>query len=254
MNKLSLPGTIWFASDLHLGPQVPATFDAFAAFLEAAAEEASALVLPGDIFDAWIGDDVILAAPPWLAGVQAALSRTSARIPLWLGRGNRDFLLGQAFADAVGTKLLPDSVVLATDYGDVLLSHGDEYCTDDAAYQQFRAMVRNPQWQEQFLAKTIPERLAMAAQARGESMSANQAKSAEIMDVNPAAVAQAFRDTGVTLMIHGHTHRPARHVLDIDGKVCERWVLPDWDCDHTESPRGGWLVLDQDGPALYDME
>jgi len=253
LSKLVLPGVVWFASDLHLGPQTPATLDAFTAFLDAAADEAAALLLPGDIFDAWIGDDVIQSPPPWLVAVQAALAKTTARIPVWLGRGNRDFLLGKTFADSVGARLLSDAVVLATDGGNVLLSHGDEYCTDDAAYQQFRAMVRHPQWQAQFLAHSIPERLALAAQARGESMAANQAKSAEIMDVNQDAVAQAFRNANVALMIHGHTHRPARHVLDVDGRRCERWVLSDWDCDHAQPPRGGWLALDPDGPALYDL-
>jgi len=254
LNKLALSGPVWFASDLHLGAQTPATFEAFAAFLQVAAKEAATLVLPGDIFDAWIGDDVMDAAPPWLAAVQTALAQTAAKIPIWLGRGNRDFLLGPAFAESVGARLLPDTVILATEGGAVLLSHGDEYCTDDDAYQQFRTMVRNPQWQHQFLALSIPQRLAAAAQARGESQAANQTKSSDIMDVNAAAVAQAFRDSGVALMIHGHTHRPARHVLDLDGRRCERWVLPDWDCDHAGPPRGGWLALDRDGPALYDLE
>ncbi|GAB1830488.1 hypothetical protein MyNCGM70_33680 [Achromobacter xylosoxidans] len=136
----------------------------------------------------------------------------------------------------------------------MLLTHGDEFCTDDAAYQQFRQMVRNPQWQAAFLAKTIPERLAMAQQARGESQMANQSKSMEIMDVNAAAIEQAFRDSGVALMVHGHTHRPARHVLEVDGSKRERWVLPDWDCDHVSPPRGGWLVIDRDGLQFYDLE
>jgi len=254
LDTLPLSGPLWFASDLHLGPQTPATADAFADFLALAAREAAALLLPGDIFDAWIGDDVIASAPPWLASVQAALAQTATKIPVWLGRGNRDFLLGADFAASVGARLLPDAVILHTDAGSVLLSHGDEYCTDDAAYQQFRAMVRDPRWQAQFLARPIPERLALAAQARGESMAANQTKSAEIMDVNPDAVALAFRTTGVSLMLHGHTHRPARHVSSVDGKKRERWVLPDWDCDHTRhAPRGGWLALDSDGPALYDL-
>jgi len=253
LNKFALPGVVWFASDLHLGSQTPGTCDAFTSFLEAAADEANALLLVGDIFDAWIGDDIIQAAPPWLVAVQGALSKTTARMPVWLGRGNRDFLMGQVFADSVGAHLLPDTVILTTDGGDVLLSHGDEYCTDDIAYQQFRTMVRNPQWQTQFLAHSIPQRLAQAARVRSESMAANQAKSADIMDVNPDAVTQAFRDTGVALMIHGHTHRPARHVLSVDGQRCERWVLPDWDYDHAGPPRGGWLVLDRDGPALYDL-
>jgi len=254
LDTLRLSGPLWFASDLHLGPETPATLEAFTDFLALAASEAAALLLPGDIFDAWIGDDVVAAAPPWLAAVQTALARTTAKIPVWLGRGNRDFLLGEDFARAVGAKLLPDAVILHTDAGRVLLSHGDEYCTDDAAYQQFRTMVRDARWQAQFLAKPIPERLALAAQARGESMAANQSKSAEIMDVNPDTVAQALRRSGVTLMLHGHTHRPARHVFSVDGKKCERWVLPDWDCDHAQPPRGGWLALDADGPVLVDLE
>ncbi len=254
MNKIVLSGPIWLASDLHLGPATPATSEAFLAFLQAAEEEAAALLLPGDIFDAWIGDDVIRAAPPWLATALTALRATAGRIPVWLGRGNRDFLIGEELAAAVGARLLPEPALLQTDYGDILLTHGDEFCTDDAAYQQFRQMVRNPQWQAEFLAKTIPERLAMAQQARGESQMANQAKSMEIMDVNAGAVEQAFRDHGVTLMVHGHTHRPARHVLEVDGAKRERWVLPDWDCDHVSPPRVGWLVIDRDGLEFYDLE
>ncbi|SAI65333.1 UDP-2%2C3-diacylglucosamine hydrolase [Bordetella ansorpii] len=253
MNNLVLPeGPAWLASDVHLGPATPATQEAFLAFLDVAANEAAALLLPGDLFDAWIGDDVIRAAPPWLAQALSGLQATAARVPVYLGRGNRDFLMGAELARAVGAQLLPDVALLDTGFGRVLLSHGDEYCTDDAAYQQFRAMVRDPRWQEQFLAKSIPERLQMAQQARGESMAANQAKTTEIMDVNAGAVETAFRDADVALMVHGHTHRPDRHVLMIDGRKCERWVLPDWDCDHG-SARGGWLVIDQDGPQFYDL-
>ena len=149
-------------------------------------------MLPGATSDAWIGDDVIRAAPPWLATALTALRDTAARIPVWLGRGNRDFLIGEELAQALGARLLPEPALLETDFGPILLTHGDEYCTDDAAYQQFRQMVRNPQWQAEFLAKTIPERLAMAQQARGESQAANQTKSMEIMDVNAGAVEQAF--------------------------------------------------------------
>lgn len=253
IETIALPGTLWLASDVHLGPATPATAEAFTGFLEAAAAEADALLLPGDIFDAWIGDDVIRAAPPWLAQALQALKATAARIPVYLGRGNRDFLMGRELADALGARLLPDQALLQTDGGMVLLSHGDEYCTDDAAYQQFRAMVRDPRWQTQFLSMSIPERLQMAQQARGESMAANQAKTMEIMDVNAQAIETALRDSGVALMIHGHTHRPQRHVLSVDGRKCERWVLPDWDCDH-DATRGGWLVIDADGPQMYDLD
>ncbi|AZY53287.1 UDP-2,3-diacylglucosamine diphosphatase [Bordetella avium] len=252
MNKLVLPGTLWLASDVHLGPATPATAEAFTGFLQAAAEEADALLLPGDIFDAWIGDDVIRAAPPWLAQALQAIKAVAARIPVYLGRGNRDFLMGQELADALGAQLLPEPALVETDFGTLLITHGDEYCTDDTAYQQFRTMVRDPRWQAEFLAKSIPERLQMAQQARGESMAANQSKSTEIMDVNEDAVAAVFRDTEVAHLVHGHTHRPNRHVLNIDGRKRERWVLPDWDCDHG-ALRGGWLVIDRDGLQFYDL-
>ncbi|AZY49920.1 UDP-2,3-diacylglucosamine diphosphatase [Bordetella avium] len=252
MNKLVLPGTLWLASDVHLGPATPATAEAFTGFLQAAAEEADALLLPGDIFDAWIGDDVIRAAPPWLAQALQAIKAVAARIPVYLGRGNRDFLMGQELADALGAQLLPEPALVETDFGTLLITHGDEYCTDDTAYQQFRTMVRDPRWQAEFLAKSIPERLQMAQQARGESMAANQSKSTEIMDVNEDAVAAVFRDTEVAYLVHGHTHRPNRHVLNIDGRKRERWVLPDWDCDHG-ALRGGWLVIDRDGLQFYDL-
>ena len=254
MNKVKLQGPVWLASDIHLGPATPATAEAFLGFLDAAADEAAALLLPGDIFDAWIGDDIVQVAPPWLATALQGLKRTAARIPLWLGRGNRDFLIGTDLAHALGAHLLPEPALLETDYGRILLTHGDEYCTDDTAYQHFRTMVRDPRWQAEFLAKSIPERMSMAQQARGESQSANQMKSAEIMDVNAQAVEAAFRTAEVNILVHGHTHRPARHVLDIDGRRCERWVLPDWECDHANPPRGGWLIIDRDGLTPYDLD
>lgn len=254
MNKIDLSGSLWLASDIHLGPATPATTEAFLAFLDTAAKEADALLLPGDIFDAWIGDDVIRAAPPWLDTVVKALKRTSSVIPLWLGRGNRDFLIGQELADATGAKLLADRTILSTAAGKVLLTHGDELCTDDKDYQAFRTMVRDPQWQKAFLAKPIPERLAAAQQARGESQAAMQGKSASIMDVNPKAVKEAFEASDVNLLVHGHTHRPDRHVAMIDGRKRERWVLPDWDFDHATPPRGGWMVIDQDGVQCFDMD
>jgi UDP-2,3-diacylglucosamine hydrolase len=253
LNKIELRGVLWFASDIHLGAGATATTEAFLAFLDAAADEADALILPGDIFDAWIGDDIIHAAPPWLTSAVQALRRTAARIDVWIGHGNRDFLIGPELADSLGVRLLPERALLATDAGTVLLSHGDEYCTDDAAYLQFRSMVRDARWQQEFLSKPIPERLALAQQARGESTAANDAKSAEIMDVNCDAVRQAFHDTGARFIVHGHTHRPGRHVLEVDGRKCERWVLPDWDFDHAQPHRGGWLVIDHDGLQFYDL-
>ena len=257
MNKISIAGPVWLASDIHLGQNTPATSEAFRDFLKLAASEASALLLPGDIFDAWIGDDVAVLAPPWLAQDLMAIKAVAAKIPVWVGRGNRDFLIGEALTSGLGARLLPEQALVSVGNHTMLLSHGDEYCTDDVAYQQFRAMVRNPAWQAGFLARSIPERLTMAAQARGESMAANQVMSSEIMDVNTDAVAAAILSAGVSLVVHGHTHRPGRTVMSVEGKRCERWVLPDWDCDHVDQgkpPRGGWMVLDEDGLTLFDLD
>ncbi len=253
MNSIAPPGPTWLASDLHLGPRTPVTAEAFYAFLRTAAAEAASLVLPGDIFDAWIGDDIIPTAPAWLADILQAIKECASRIPVWLGRGNRDFLMGEGLAAAVGAKLWPDFALFKSACGPIVLTHGDEYCTDDTAYQQFRTMVRHPQWQAQFLAMPIPERLKMMRQAREVSRMDTRAKSMEIMDVNADAVQIALRNAGVSLMIHGHTHRPARHVLTVDGRRCERWVLPDWDCDHAAPVRGGWLVVGVDGLEFYDL-
>lgn len=246
MNNISLPGIVWLASDIHLGPQVPATQAAFHDFLDLAGHQADALVLCGDIFDAWVGDDVAIeAAPPWLAATLEKLRQTASLIPLWLGRGNRDFLLGGQLARNLGARLLPDTVHLHTDAGDILLSHGDEYCTADASYQRFRRIVRTPWIQLLFLSLSLERRLRIAQYARRRSMAANRHKPQDIMDVAPQAIANAFRSSGLSLMVHGHTHRPARHDLLVDGRACVRYVLPDWDYDHSTPARGGWLAIER---------
>ncbi|HUH60379.1 MAG TPA: UDP-2,3-diacylglucosamine diphosphatase [Candidimonas sp.] len=252
MNKLPLAGVVWIASDIHLGPDTPATARAFGQFLDQACAQADALILCGDIFDAWIGDDFALNDPPqWLADVIQQLSRVASRMPLWLGRGNRDFLIGNTLARHVGAQLLPGSVCLQTDSGDILLSHGDEYCTSDAGYQRFRRIVRSPAVQYLFLQLSLARRRRIADWARRRSMAANRAKSTQIMDVNPEAVEQAFSFSGVPVLIHGHTHRPAVHRLTVNGRARQRIVLPDWDYDHEGAPRGGWLSIDRHGPVLH---
>lgn len=252
--RLALPGTVWIAADMHVREHTPGTRDAFIAFVQAAATEADALVLAGDIFDAWVGDDVLDAPPAWLAQVVEALAETGRRIPLWLGHGNRDFLLGERFAAAVHGKLLPDPVRLDTDYGPVLLCHGDALCTDDLPYQQMRALVRNPQWQAQMLARPLAERIHIAAELRARSESGKADKSQDIMDVSAPTVQACLAASGLPLLIHGHTHRPARHVAVLDGQRAERWVLQDWSLEADDaSPRGGWISLDADGPAFNDL-
>jgi len=239
---------VWLASDIHLGPDAPATRGAFLKFLDSAAQQADALVLCGDIFDAWIGDDAAVAAPPdWLREVLHSLQKTSNAIPLWLGRGNRDFLMGERLASHLGAHLLPDPCRILTDLGPVLVSHGDEYCTADTQYQRFRKIVRSDWVQRLFLGLGLNLRRKIALWARERSRASGRGKRADIMDVAPEAIHEAFRNADVEIMVHGHTHRPARHGLRVDGRNRSRYVLPDWECDHASPPRGGWLAIDRNG-------
>lgn len=205
----------------------------------------------GDIFDAWVGDDVALTCPePWLLDSLKKFRQIATTIPLWIGRGNRDFLIGHLLADDLNAHLLPETVLLSTDTLDVLLSHGDEYCTADAGYQRFRRIVRNPWVQKAFLALNLQWRRQIAQWARRRSQNANRYKASGIMDVTPEAIERAFAVSGIYTMVHGHTHRPAIHHLQVNGQACTRVVLPDWDFDHGE-PRGGWLSIAPQGLNLH---
>ena len=181
----------------------------------------------GDLFNAWPGDDD--SGDPFNAPVIDAFRRLSDRgIPLVFQHGNRDFLLGSRFAQLTGGTLLPEEIVVDIEGAPTLLMHGDQLCTDDVGYQKFRAQVRNPQWQQMVLTHPLAMRKALAKEMREGSDASKSGKSMDIMDVNADAVANAFRRHGVSRMIHGHTHRPARHMLTVDGRECERIVLPDW--------------------------
>jgi UDP-2,3-diacylglucosamine hydrolase len=248
LNKLRLAGRVWIASDIHLGPHTPATARAFHQFLDKACAQADALILCGDLFDAWIGDDLALSAPPpWLAETLEKFRQVSEKIPLWLGRGNRDFLMGRVLAGHVGAQVLPDRVCLDTDAGQILLSHGDEYCVADRGYQRFRRIVRCPAVQWLFLRLSLSVRSKIANLARQRSMASNRDKPMAIMDVSPLAIEQAFSGMDADIMVHGHTHRPQVHRLEVDGRMRSRYVLPDWDYDHGDAPRGGWLAIDAAG-------
>lgn len=231
---------IWLASDIHLAVADDALTQRFLRWLQRAAEEAGAVILLGDIFDAWIGDDDLAA--PLAATVVAALQKATAAIPVWVVHGNRDFLLGAGFAAASGVLMCDDPCRLTVAGTPTLLSHGDALCTDDPAYQQFRATVRTPSWHRDFLSRSLQERRGIAAGLRQASELAKRDKSTAIMDVNPQAVADLVRTHQVTRLIHGHTHRPAQHLERADGVCWERWVLPDWSAE-----RGGFLRLDAHG-------
>lgn len=249
-SDIPLAGVVWIASDIHLGPDTPDTARAFRDFLDQASAQADALILCGDVFDAWIGDDFALHSPPeWLASFVVELKDVSARIPVWIGRGNRDFLMGERLMALTGASLLPEPARLHTDAGTILLTHGDEYCTADPAYQRFRRIVRQPGVQRLFLGLSLKLRRGIADWARRRSMASNRYKAATIMDVDPQAIAQAYARHGVDTLVHGHTHRPGTHHITVDGARCTRIVLPDWDYEQ-DPPRGGWLVIDRDGLRL----
>lgn len=238
---------------MHLSQATPRTRKVFLQFLDQACAQADALFLCGDIFDAWIGDDLATHdPPPWLQEILQALQNAASCIPVWLGRGNRDFLIGKDLTDAVGATLLSAPVCLETSQGRVLVSHGDEYCTADTGYQRFRRIVRNRWVQGAFLGLSLRQRQRIAAYARRHSMSTQISKTPAIMDVTPDAVTQALRSSGAQAMVHGHTHRPASHELCVDGSSRSRHVLPDWDFDHPPH-RGGWAVIDAQGIRLQHM-
>lgn len=236
---------VLFISDLHLDPSRPQVTGLFLEFLAGAARTAAALYILGDLFEAWIGDD---DPDPDHARVIAGLRATvDSGVPVWLMHGNRDFLLGEDFARRSGVRLLPDSTVIELFGTPALLLHGDTLCTDDRAYQDFRAMVREPRWQRDFLARPIGERQAIARQLRETSQEATRGKAEYITDVNADAVAGCMRDAGVRLLIHGHTHRPAMHEFELDGQPARRIVLGDW------YEQGSLLRCDTEGCRLETL-
>jgi UDP-2,3-diacylglucosamine hydrolase len=235
----SMPPTL-FISDLHLSPARPEIVQTFHALVDGPVADAATLYIIGDLFDAWLGDDQL--RDPLAASVAKALSRrASAGTTIHVQRGNRDFLLGQRFAAASGATLLPDAVV-ADLYGiRTLIMHGDQLCTDDVDYQRFRAFWQDPTHRRRAEALPYLLRRGIAGLLRAGSRRAMSGKSEAIMDVNAAAVEAAFLEHDVTRMIHGHTHRPARHALHVAGRAMERWVLADW------YEAGSYLRVDASG-------
>jgi UDP-2,3-diacylglucosamine hydrolase len=218
---------IRFISDLHLSSADPATAQAFLRFLAGPARDSEALWILGDLFEYWAGDDDLdLSFNAEMAEAMRAVSDAGVSIGIIVG--NRDFLLGPAFATRTGATLATDPHLIELGNTRTLLMHGDSLCTDDVPYMQFRQTVRNPAWQAQFLAQPVVVRRKIAEELRAKSEAAKQDKDIGIMDVNTEAVAHAFRDHNADLIIHGHTHRPARHEVIVDGRACVRWVLADW--------------------------
>ena len=212
-----------YISDLHLSDDRPEANERFFAFMEGEASRAGELYVLGDLFEYWVGDDDL--DDPFNAVLAGFFRRfTAGGGKLFLLHGNRDFLVGERFSAATGARLLADPALA----GDTLLMHGDTLCTDDHDYQSWRRTARSAEWQREFLAKPLAERRRVVRGLREKSKEVIQAKPADIMDVNEDAVREALRRHGATRLVHGHTHRPGRHELEVDGRRCERWVLPDW--------------------------
>jgi UDP-2,3-diacylglucosamine hydrolase len=234
-----------FISDLHIDAARPAINEQFLQFLETEAKSADALYILGDLFESWIGDDA--PDPAQSAAICGMRTLTDSGVPCFVMHGNRDFLLSRQFCDLSGAHLLPDPLIV-TLYGEpVLVMHGDALCTDDRAYQRLRATVRDADWQRQFLALSIDSRLALAGAARAGSQAHTAAMEHAITDVNADSVAMAFRAAGTSTLLHGHTHRPAIHALEVDGRPCTRIVLGDW------YDQGSVLRWDHLGPQLQSL-
>ena len=218
--------TTLFISDLHLDPRQPEVARGLLAFLQQEASGCDALYILGDLFEAWIGDDL---EHPFTDQVKAALKQVSdAGCQLYFMHGNRDFLIGDQFAAQTGCRLLEDPTVVDLYGTPALLMHGDTLCTEDVDYLKLRTMVRDSQWQAQVLAKPIEERIQLAQNMRSESQQAMGEKSHDIMDVTPAEVVRVMEANSVQLLIHGHTHRPTVHDLTANEQPAQRIVLGDW--------------------------
>ncbi|MFT3756398.1 MAG: UDP-2,3-diacylglucosamine diphosphatase [Pseudoxanthomonas sp.] len=241
--------TTLFISDLHLDASRPAITELFGQFLREQAMRADALYILGDLFEAWVGDDDTSEVGAEVATHLREIA--DAGVPVFFIRGNRDFLVGTEYARRAGFRILPDPAVVMLYGKPTLLMHGDLLCSDDVAYQQFRAQTRDAAWQEQFLSQPLAARLAFAAKAREASMSRQQemigndkTQFETVTDVTPTTVKAMFARYGIDTLIHGHTHRPAVHELDVGGQACKRVVLGDW------YEQGSVLRVDADGMRL----
>jgi UDP-2,3-diacylglucosamine hydrolase len=242
-------GSELFISDLHLSAHestTAATVARFLQFLEGSARQATCLTILGDLFDYWAGDDDL--ADPFNTRIAAALHELADHgVAIDLMVGNRDFLIGNAFAAAAGVTLLLDPTVREIGGIKPLLTHGDTLCTDDADYQRFRAHVRSPEWQAQFLARPLAERKREIEALRARSEAEKRSKPMSIMDVNAQAVTELMHSHGADALIHGHTHRQGSHIHPVDGRACQRWVLGDWHPNRSSALRctaAGWGFTD----------
>jgi UDP-2,3-diacylglucosamine hydrolase len=241
-----VPGFTLLVSDLHLAAERPAATQAFRSLLVGPARGADALYILGDLFEYWAGDDDL--SEPFNASVVAALRGLSdAGVPVYFLQGNRDFLAQRKFAQAGGVTLIGDPTVVDLYGTRTVLLHGDTLCTGDKRYQAFRRRVRSPWFQRLLLLTPLSFRRGLIERTRRVSEREKRVKQMDIMDVNADSVVQTFREQRAQRMIHGHTHRPARHLHEVDGETRERWVLSDW------YRRGQYLKATADGCEAVEI-
>ena len=230
-----------FISDLHLHEDRPDITEAFLNFLEETASKSERLYILGDLFEVWIGDDL---QNDFIIKIRDALKETNKSTEIFLMHGNRDFLIGPAFLSSSGMKLLTDPYTEEMFGKSVSLMHGDLLCTDDVDYQSFRKTSRDRKWQQEFLGKSLKERQRIAKDLRDISKKATSEKKEEIMDVTPSEVLNTMERSAVNLLIHGHTHRPDSHDVQVNNQPAKRMVLGDWD-------QYGWYIwMDSDSCEL----
>ena len=241
-----MPATTLFISDLHLCGARPAITRLFLDFLRHRARPADALYILGDLFEYWIGDEAI-EQEEFRTIVRGLRELTASGTPVFVMHGNRDLLMAGGFEKATGCRLLADAVRVDLHGTPTLLMHGDSLCTDDVEYMAFRAHVRNPAVQREFLAKPVAERDQILRNIREISKTSTSSKKPEIMDVNQNAVEAVMREHGVYRLIHGHTHRPKEHAFMLDGQLARRMVLGDW------YEQGSVLSVDAHGWVLEGL-
>ena len=237
--------TIAFISDLHISQAQSEIGEQFVDFLTNQASKYKALHILGDLFEYWLGDDDI---NPYLNKIKnALLNYTKTGIPIYFIHGNRDFLIGEKFANETGIKILSDPTIIQIYNEDILISHGDLFCTDDVSYQATRELTRDPKWQDMMLNKSLEERKTFALEARLKSTKHMKDLANEITDVNQSEIANTFKKFNLKTIIHGHTHRPAIHNTKINNIEHKRLVLGDW------YAQGSCLEWDESGPNLIKL-
>jgi UDP-2,3-diacylglucosamine hydrolase len=218
---------IAFISDLHLTPEHPDSGDWFRDFMEQSEGKFTQIYILGDLFEVWVGDDG--AGPLGQEKIQEIIRKVAdSGVELFFIHGNRDFLIGEDFEKQTRCKILPDPSVISLGGTPVLLSHGDAFCTDDIEHQEKRAQMVTSKWKIAFLNKPLEERIETALEMRQESERNKRFKPMEIMDVNQAYLEKVMLEFDVQTLIHGHTHRPAVHDFELNGKPARRFVLGDW--------------------------